>query len=34
VLGKAFAIIWPWDQIQWVDQPVWADQLNEETLTP
>ncbi|MCH9815606.1 MAG: signal peptidase I [Actinomycetia bacterium] len=29
VLGEAFAVIWPWDQIQWISEPAWAEQLNQ-----
>jgi signal peptidase I len=28
VLGKAFAIIWPWDRMQWLNDPSWVKSLN------
>lgn len=31
VLGRAFATIWPREQIQMLHQPQWADTMNDET---
>lgn len=31
VLGKAFAIIWPWDRIQMLDDPAWTSSVNEQS---
>lgn len=30
VLGKAFAVIWPWSEIQMLSNPQWAEAMNAE----
>lgn len=32
-LGRAFATIWPWDQIQILNTPQWADSMNTESVS-